>query len=543
MLRLSKKADYALIAMKHLALRPDQAASSAREIAEQYDIPVELMAKVLQRLAREGLLASHQGTRGGYQLSRPPSDISVADVIQAVDGPLTVTACSTEEENCDQYSKCSVRDPLWKIKERILVALQTCSITELAAEAAEPALISISRPILQTVNRSNCLRVEPVEPHLSRFARDDSGRSARARRDAAVFHRAFRQCVEPQPSVRLEGRQSRRAGARAGRGAHRRAVPRRRLHERCDRVEQPRHQRGCGARARRPPPHRHCFARSTAPFSIRAAQWSATDFASRISRSIAKGGSIWTGCATQLASDTLLVSAMSANNEIGVLHPLAEIAEIAHAQGALFHCDAAQSAGLVPLNIKELGVDLVSLSAHKMYGPKGIGALYVAKRDPAIDLEALIDGGGHERGYRSGTLNVPAIVGFGKAAELCRESADADAARLRALRDRLWTALSALDGIHVNGPMEPRLPNNLNVRVDDVHGESLLKAIAADVAVSSGAACATASAEPSHVLRAMGLSDEQARASIRFGLGRFTTEPEIDAAAEIVVKTVRHLRR
>lgn len=241
--------------------------------------------------------------------------------------------------------------------------------------------------------------------------------------------------------------------------------------------------------------------------------------------------------------DTLLVSAMSANNEIGVLHPLAEIVEIAHAQGTLVHCDAAQSAGVVPLDVKELGVDLVSLSAHKIYGPKGVGALYVAKRDPAIELEALIDGGGHERGYRSGTLNVPAIVGFGKAAELCRGEADADAARLRALRDRLWSALSNLDGIHLNGPMEPRLPNNLNVRVDDVHGESLLKAIASDVAVSSGAACATASAEPSHVLRAMGLSDEDARASIRFGLGRFNTEEEIDAAAAIVIDAARHLRR
>ncbi len=145
MLRLSKKADYALIAMKHLALRPDQAASSAREIAEQYDIPVELMAKVLQRLARKGLLASHQGTRGGYHLSRPPSAISVADVIQAVDGPLTVTACSTEEENCDQFSKCSVRDPLWKIKERIVLALQACSITELASDSSAPPLITISR--------------------------------------------------------------------------------------------------------------------------------------------------------------------------------------------------------------------------------------------------------------------------------------------------------------------------------------------------------------------------------------------------------------
>lgn len=145
MLRLSKKADYALIAMKHLALRPDQAASSAREIAEQYDIPVELMAKVLQRLAREGLLASHQGTRGGYQLSRSPSAISVADVIQAVDGPLTVTACSTDDDNCDQYSKCSVRDPLWKIKERILLALQTCSITELANDLNAPTPVTITR--------------------------------------------------------------------------------------------------------------------------------------------------------------------------------------------------------------------------------------------------------------------------------------------------------------------------------------------------------------------------------------------------------------
>ena len=242
-------------------------------------------------------------------------------------------------------------------------------------------------------------------------------------------------------------------------------------------------------------------------------------------------------------ADTVLVSAMSANNEVGVLHPLAEIAQIAHAQGALFHCDAVQSAGLIPLKSNECDVDLVSVSAHKMYGPKGIGALYVAKRAPAIDLEPLIDGGGHERGYRSGTLNVPAIVGFGRAAELCRGEGEADAARLRALRDRLWSALSPVDGIHLNGPLEPRLPNNLNMRVDDVHGESLLKAIASDIAVSSGAACATASADPSHVLRAMGLSDEQARASIRFGLGRFTTEQEIDAAADIVIAAARQLQK
>ena len=248
--------------------------------------------------------------------------------------------------------------------------------------------------------------------------------------------------------------------------------------------------------------------------------------------------------------DTLLVSAMSANNEIGALHPIAEIAAIAHAQGALFHCDAAQSAGLVPLEVRELGVDLASLSAHKMYGPKGIGALYItsvvsgfSRTSRKMDLAPLIDGGGHERGFRSGTLNVPAIAGFGQAAELCRREGAADAVRVRVLRDRLWTSLSKLDGTHLNGPMEPRLANNLNVRVDNVHGESLLKAIAGEVAVSSGAACATASAEPSHVLRSMGLSDEQARASIRFGLGRFTTEQEIDTAAEVVIGAARQLRR
>ncbi len=244
-----------------------------------------------------------------------------------------------------------------------------------------------------------------------------------------------------------------------------------------------------------------------------------------------------------LTDDTLLVTAMSANNEIGVLHPLADIARLAHERGALFHCDGVQSAGLLALDVREADIDLLSLSAHKIYGPKGVGALYVAKREPATRLEPLADGGGHERGYRPGTLNVPAIVGFGKAAGLCRADSG-EASRLRTLRDRLWAVLSAnLDGVHLNGPAEGRLPNNLNVRVDRVHGESLLKAIAPDVAVSSGAACATASAEPSHVLRAIGLTDDQARASIRFGLGRFSTEAHIDEAAAIVADAVHHLRR
>jgi cysteine desulfurase len=245
-----------------------------------------------------------------------------------------------------------------------------------------------------------------------------------------------------------------------------------------------------------------------------------------------------------MADDTLLLSVMSGNNEIGILHPLAAIAKIARERGVLFHCDAVQSAGLMPLHVRDVGIDLVSLSAHKMYGPKGVGALYVAKTDPAIDIQALVDGGGHERGYRSGTLNVPAIVGFGRAAELCRENATAEASRLQGLRDRLWSGLSRnVEGLRPNGAMQNRLPQNLNVRFEGVHGETLLKAIASDVAVSSGAACATASAEPSHVLRALGLTDEQARASIRFGLSRFTTDQEIDTAIVKVTDAVRQLRK
>jgi cysteine desulfurase len=246
---------------------------------------------------------------------------------------------------------------------------------------------------------------------------------------------------------------------------------------------------------------------------------------------------------SSISDDTLLVSVMAGNNEIGVLQPLAEISRIAKSHGALVHCDAVQAAGVVSLNVRELGLDLVSLSAHKIHGPKGVGALYVHKATPPIAIEPLHDGGGHERGYRSGTLNVPGIVGFGKAAQICRESTPAEGARLKELRDRLWNGVQSIDGVHVNGSMEHRLPQNLNVRFDDVAGEGLLRSLTNDVAVSSGAACATVSAEPSHVLRALGLNDDQARASLRFGFHRFNTDQEVDAVVSMVAASVTRLRR
>jgi cysteine desulfurase len=242
-----------------------------------------------------------------------------------------------------------------------------------------------------------------------------------------------------------------------------------------------------------------------------------------------------------LRKDTLLVSIMHANNETGVVHPIEEIGRITRAAGVLFHCDAVQSAGKLPFDVEDANVDLASLSAHKMYGPKGVGALYV-RRKPRVRLIAQMDGGGHERGFRSGTLNVPGIVGFGKAAELSRLEGAAEAERVLALRERLRKGLDAgLDLLTVNGSLAHRVPGNLNVSFAYVEGEALMMAIK-DVAVSSGSACTSASLEPSYVLRAMGISEDLAHSSIRFGLGRFNTEEEVDHVVRLVVEKVRKLR-
>jgi cysteine desulfurase len=240
---------------------------------------------------------------------------------------------------------------------------------------------------------------------------------------------------------------------------------------------------------------------------------------------------------------TILVSIMAANNEIGVLQPIREIGRLCHEKGVIFHTDAVQAVGKVPVNVIADNIDVLSISAHKIYGPKGVGALYVRRRNPRVQIAAQIDGGGHERGMRSGTLNVPGIVGLGKACEIALEEMDSEAAYLRGLRDRLKSKLeSELDYVHVNGSMEHRLPGNLNMSFVYVEGESLLMGIN-DVAVSSGSACTSATLEPSYVLKALGLGDDVAHSSIRFGLGRFNTQAEVDYVAAKVIDVVKHLRQ
>ena len=239
---------------------------------------------------------------------------------------------------------------------------------------------------------------------------------------------------------------------------------------------------------------------------------------------------------------TILISIMAANNEIGVLQPVREIGRIAKERGVLFHTDATQAVGKIPIHVLEDNIDLMSISAHKMYGPKGAGALYVRRKNPRVQLTCQMDGGGHERGMRSGTLNVPGIVGLGEACALCQKEMAEEAARMKALRDRLRTKIEeGLDEVYVNGSMEHRLPNNLNMSFAYVEGESLLMGLK-EIALSSGSACTSATLEPSYVLRALSVADDLAHSSIRFGLGRFNTEEEVDYAAARVVEVVRKLR-
>ncbi|MGE0469115.1 MAG: IscS subfamily cysteine desulfurase [Nitrospira sp.] len=243
-----------------------------------------------------------------------------------------------------------------------------------------------------------------------------------------------------------------------------------------------------------------------------------------------------------ITDKTILISIMLANNEIGTINPIQEIGKIAKAKGILFHCDATQGVGKIPVDVQAMGIDLMSFTSHKIYGPKGVGALYVRKRNPRVRIAAQMDGGGHERGMRSGTLPVPLIVGFGKACELCEQEMSTDAARLSKMRDRLQTdIMAALEESYLNGHPTNRLPGNLNISFAYVEGESLLMGMK-DIALSSGSACTSATLEPSYVLRALGVGTELAHSSIRFGLGRFNTDEEIDYTIKKVIEIVTKLR-
>ncbi|MCA9461229.1 MAG: IscS subfamily cysteine desulfurase [Nitrospira sp.] len=243
-----------------------------------------------------------------------------------------------------------------------------------------------------------------------------------------------------------------------------------------------------------------------------------------------------------ITEKTILISVMLANNEIGTINPVSEIGKVAKEKGIIFHCDATQGVGKIPVNVQEMGIDLMSFSAHKIYGPKGIGALYVRRKGPRVRLEPMIHGGGHERGMRSGTLAVPLIVGFGKACELCEQEMPIESVRMAKMRDRLQEGImGAMEEVYLNGHPTERLPGNLNISFAYVEGEALLMGVK-EIALSSGSACTSATLEPSYVLRALGVGSDLAHSSIRFGLGRFNTDEEIEYTIDRMIKAVNHLR-
>ncbi|GJL68916.1 MAG: cysteine desulfurase IscS [Nitrospirales bacterium] len=243
-----------------------------------------------------------------------------------------------------------------------------------------------------------------------------------------------------------------------------------------------------------------------------------------------------------ITDQTILISIMMANNEIGTINPVAAIGKVAKEKGVLFHCDATQGVGKIPVNVQEMGIDLMSFTAHKIYGPKGVGALYVRRKAPRVRLEAMMYGGGHERGMRSGTLPVPLIIGFGKACELCEQEMSSESVRMAKMRDRLQEGImSKMDEVYLNGHPTERLPNNLNISFAYVEGEALLMGVK-EIALSSGSACTSATLEPSYVLRALGVGSDLAHSSIRFGLGRFNTDEEVEYTIDRMIKAVTHLR-
>ena len=244
-----------------------------------------------------------------------------------------------------------------------------------------------------------------------------------------------------------------------------------------------------------------------------------------------------------IREDTILVSIMAANNEIGVLQPLAEIGKICHEKGVLFHTDAAQAIAKIPLDVAAMNIDLMSLTAHKIYGPKGIGALYVRRRDPRVKIASQLQGGGQEKGRRSGTLYTPQIVGFAKALEIGADLMETEAERLMGLKKQLWSMFEPLEGIHLNGNFTRSLHNNLNISIEGVNGSALLLALQSTMAVSSGSACSSESTAPSHVLLALGRDEKLAHASLRFGIGRFNTSEEIEVAGQTAIATIESLRQ
>lgn len=542
MLKFTRKTDYAVQALLHMAARQAAAAEaglvSAREIAACHGIPVQLTAKLLQAMARAGLCESQLGPRGGYRLARPAGEISLRTIIAAVEG--------NGGDDAGEARLCGYSAPLAAVQAELSARFAALTLEELAGHAEPKAAAPgpadpppgahpgpIEAPAAQRAPRPALIYLDnqattPLDPRVraamapyeeARFGNAASRQHAvgweaaaavkQARAAVAALIKAspgeivFTSGATESNNLALKGV----AEAYAARGRHLVTCA----------TEHPSVLDPLQALARR--------------------GWEVTvlgvDGEGRLDLEALRAA---------LRPDTVLVSLMAANNEIGLLHPIAQIGALTRARGVLLHVDAAQAAGKIPLDVEAMGIDLLSLSAHKLYGPKGVGALYLRRREPRVRVEPQLHGGGHEKGLRSGTLNVPGIVGFGAAATIAAAELASEATRLAALRDALLAGLrERIEGIQLNGAREPRLAGNLNLSVAGVDADGLLMRLRG-VALSSASACSTATESPSHVLAAMGLDPARVSGALRFSLGRFTTGEEIAATIAAVTAAVRELR-
>ncbi|KAK3582201.1 hypothetical protein CHS0354_023737 [Potamilus streckersoni] len=491
MLRVTKRFEYALIAIRYIGTK--EGVCSAKEIASETKLSYEFLCKALQRLAKEGIIISEQGVRGGYRLAKAPADISFYEISHALGESIQVVDCVAPNCDCEFFEHCCIKDAMLNIQSEVQKAT-----TPMDKRVLDEMLPYMTVSFGNAASRNHAYGWE-AESAVD-IAREQVAKAIGASAKEIVFTSGATESI----NIAIKG------------------------------IMEMYHEKG-----------NHIITCMTEHKAV-------LDVCHRLER---EGKATVTYLQPQkngiidleklelaFTNKTVLVAIMFANNEIGVIQPVKEIGAICRKHGAFFFCDGVQAVGKVHVHVEEQLIDMLAMSGHKIYGPKGIGALYVRRKNPRVKIQGLIDGGGQERGMRSGTLNVPGIVGLGKALELCIKEIASETVRLLGLRNKLLQGISSqLDEVYVNGSLEKRLPGNLNISYAYVEGEGLMMGMS-DIAVSSGSACTSASLEPSHVLKALGVGDDLAHSSIRYGLGRFTTENDVEHAIRSSVSAVKKLR-
>lgn len=545
-MRLTTRSEYGLICLRYLCQHADRVPISLAEITDKEKLPKDYVEQIFVRLRRAGLVQSQKGIHGGFALSRAAHTITLKEILEALEGSDIFEVFSSSELRekivCEHYTLGSIR-PVWqkiadminnfcagitldillKDEASVMKQLETLTSQLLSDSPAKPEKKS-RKPIYMDNHATTPLDPRVLEEMMPCFTTVFGNAASRSHpygweamklvdqaraRVARLIHADAKEIVFTSgatESINLAIKGA--AGMYGEKGRH--FITQVTEHKAV--LDAMKYLETIGCRV----------------------TYLGVDSFGRINLDELKAA---------IEPHTVLISIMAANNEIGTLQPIAEIVKIAREAGVLLHVDGAQAAGKIPLDVEKLGIDMMSLTAHKMYGPKGVGALYVRRRNPHVRLVPLSHGGGHENGFRSGTLNVAGIVGLGKACELSALELETEAVRLTALRERLKAAIEKeLDEVSLNGHPQERLPGNLNMSFGFVEGEALLMALCEDVAVSSGSACSSGSVDASHVLKALGNGGDRAFTAVRFGLGRFNTEEEVDYVASRVIEAVKKLR-